>query len=275
MAGMISEGVLTRSVRDTAAVLDAIAGAMPGDPYTAPPPGRPFAREVGAALGTLRVGTMTRTPAEVVALDPECRVAVEHTASMLRSLGHQIEPAHPAALDEPEAPHHLALMFAGATARMLDLLSMLAGRQVGEADVDPLNWALAQLGRACTVPQYLGAVDWVHAYTRRLASWWAGGFDLLVTPVMPAPPQPLGYFRPTPENHVEVGARAQAFAAFTSPFNMSGQPAVSLPLHWTRDGLPVGVQLVAAYGREDLLIRVASQIEQAHPWAHHRPPLHA
>jgi len=275
MGGMVSEGVLTRSVRDTAAVLDVIAGAMPGDPYTAPPPSRPFAQEVGAPLGPLRIGCMRRVPANLSALDPECATAVEAAADLLRHLGHQVETAYPPALDESEAPHHLSVMFAGATARMLDVLAMLAGRPIDERDVDPLNWALAQLGRACTVPQYLAALEWMHGYTRRLASWWAEGFDLLLTPTLPAPPPPLGFFHPTRENFMEIGARAQAFAAFTSPFNMSGQPAISLPLHWTRDGLPVGLQLVAAYAREDLLIRVAAQLEEAQPWAGHRPAVHA
>lgn len=275
MAGLVCEGVVTRSVRDTAAVLDVIAGAMPGDPYTAPPPARPFTQEVGAAVGPLRIGVLSRLPADQGPLDPECTTAVERTATLLRRLGHQVEPNHPAALDEPEAAHHLSLMFACATARMLDVLAMLAGRPIDEADVDPLNWALAQLGRSCSVPQYLAAVEWIHGYTRRLAAWWVEGFDVLVTPTMPAPPQPLGFFRPTAANHIEVGARAQRFAAFTAPFNMSGQPAISLPLHWTADGLPVGLQFVGAYGREDLLLRLAAQVEAAQPWSDRRPPVHA
>ena len=108
-----------------------------------------------------------------------------------------------------------------------------------------------------------------------MAAWWAGGFDLLLTPTLPEPPPPLGTFTPTREDPVTTGIRASQFACFTSPFNMTGQPAISLPLHSTADGLPVGVQLVGAYGREDVLLRVAAQLEVAAPWAERRPAIHA
>src|SRR5437870_235739 len=158
------------------------------------------------------------------------------------------------------------------TARLLDVLT---GASFGPDDLDPLNRALSELGRACTAPQYLATVDWLHAYSRRMAGWWASGFDLLLTPTLPQPPPPLGTFTPTREDPVAAGIRAAQFAGFTSPFNMTGQPAISLPLEWNDEGLPIGIQPAAAYGREDLLIRVAAQLEQARPWAGRRPPIHA
>jgi len=106
-----------------------------------------------------------------------------------------------------------------------------------------------------------------------MASWWADGYDLLVTPTLPEPPPPIGYFAPDPTEPTITGLRASGFACWTSPFNMTGQPGISLPLHWTPDGLPVGVQLVASYGREDLLVRIAAALEQAAPWIDRRPPL--
>src|SRR5262249_5471640 len=136
------------------------------------------------------------------------------------------------------------------------------------------TWMLTEMGRARSATQHLATVDWLQDFTRHMASWWVSGFDLLLTPTLTEPPPPLGYFSPAPEPLL-AGARASAFAAFTLPFNVTGQPAVSLPLHWTADGLPVGVHLVAASGREDLLIRVAAQLEQARPWAARRPPVHA
>jgi amidase len=166
-------------------------------------------------------------------------------------------------------------MFAAATAHMTSLMERFIGRPLGPDDLDPLNWALVDLGRMTSVPMYLASVDWIHGFTRRLAAWWADGFDVLVTPTLPEPPAPLGFFRPTRENPIEAGTRATHYASFTSPFNMSGQPAISLPLHWTPDGLPVGVQLVAAYGREDVLLRLAAQLEDAAPWHHRRPPVSA
>jgi amidase len=275
LGGLACEGVVTRSVRDTAAVLDAIAGPMPGDPYTAPPPARPWADEVGAPPGRLRIGLMTTVPAGVAPLDPACRMAAEEAARTLAALGHTVDESHPDALDDPETGQHFGTMYATHTARLLDVLGTIVGRPLGSNDVDAFNWTLAQLGRACPAPQYLATRDWLDAYTRRMAAWWEGGFDLLLTATLSRPPAPLGWFAPTIENVIEIGARATAYAAYTAPFNITGQPAISLPLHWSADGLPVGVQLAAAYGREDVLVRVAAQLEAARPWADRRPPVAA
>jgi len=157
----------------------------------------------------------------------------------------------------------------------LEVLGALIGRTIGAEDVDPLNWALAEMGRGCSATQYLASRDWVHGWSRRVAAWWTDGFDLLLTPTLPEPPPPLGSFTPTREDPLKAGMRGSQFAAFTLPFNMTGQPAISLPLHWTADGLPVGVQLVAAYGGEDLLLRVAAQLEAAAPWSGRRPRVSA
>ena len=275
LGGLVGEGVLTRSVRDTAAILDAIAGAMPGDPYTAPAPARPFREEVGRSPGRLRVGVLSRAPGELFEVDRDCVQAAEGGARLLASLGHAVEAAHPAALDDPDVARYFTTMYATNAARMLELLGLLTGKTIGPADVDALNWALAEMGRQCSANDYLATVDWLHGYTRRMASWWASGFDLLVTPTLSSPPPPLGSFNPASEDPNMVGMRATQYATFTLPFNMTGQPAISLPLHWNGDGLPIGVQLVAAYGREDVLIRVAAQLEAAQPWAARKPPVSA
>jgi amidase len=206
---------------------------------------------------------------------PEVAAATEATAGLLSALGHDVHDAHPAALDEPEVGQHFSTMYATQVAHLLDSLSLFVGRPLGREDVDALNWSLAELGNACSATRYLNTVDWIHGYTRRLASWWESGFDLLMTPTVPEPPPLLGTFTPDPETPVVAGLRATMFAAFTAPFNMSGQPAISLPLHWSADGLPIGIQLVAPYGREDLLLRVAAQLEEAQPWVDRRPPVHA
>jgi amidase len=275
LGGLVCEGVLTRTVRDTAAILDLIAGPMPGDPYMAPPPARPFREEVGVSPGRLRIGVLSRVPGEAVPLHPDCVAAAEAAGRLLESLGHAVEAAHPPAMDDPEIGHHFSVMYATSTAHLLETLAELTGKPVGEDDVDPFNWALAELGRACSATQYLATVDWLHGHTRRMASWWVGGFDLLVTPTLSEPPPPLGTFTPTRDDPVTAGIRAAQFATFTLPFNVTGQPAISLPLHWNGGGLPIGVQLVAAYGREDLLLRVASELEIARPWAARRPSVSA
>ena len=131
------------------------------------------------------------------------------------------------------------------------------------------------MGRAVTAAEYVSAVDLNHAQTRAIASWWEEGFDLLLTPTCAAPPPPLGHFDAAPDAPLEGFSQAMPYSVFTSPFNVSGQPGISLPLHWNGDGLPIGVQLVGAYGREDLLIRAAAQLEEAQPWRDRLPPLHA
>jgi amidase len=275
VGGLAAEGVMTHSVRDTAAILDVIAGGMPGDPYAAPSPLRPYRDEVGAAPGRLRIGLMASAPGELSPVHPDCVAAAEGAARLLESLGHVVENAHPGALDEPEAGELLISMFCTHMAHGADVLSMFAGRDLGEADFDPLNWALIQMGRSRTASQYLASVDAIHGYSRRLASWWESGFDLLLTPTLAEPPVEIGWLAPTADDPYRSLMRAGSFAAFTPPFNLSGQPGISLPLHMGGGGLPIGVQLVAAYGREDLLIRIAAQLEQARPWADRRPPVHA
>jgi amidase len=115
-------------------------------------------------------------------------------------------------------------------------------------------------------------LEFVHAYGRRLATWWTAGYDLLLTPTQALPPPKIGYITSTPEEPLRAFIRAAPYGSYTLPFNMSGQPAISLPLHWTADGLPIGSQLVAPFGREDMLFRVAAQLEQALPWSGRRPP---
>src|SRR5581483_6548207 len=162
VCGLAVEGVVTRTVRDTAAILDAIAGPMPGDPYMAPPPARSFRDEVGAPPGRLRIGLMTRRPLGVFETHPDCVAAAEETARLLASLGHAVDAAYPEALDEPEASAHFGTMYAVNGARGLEVIGELTGRTIGPADVDSLNWTMAEVGRGCSAMQYLATVDWLH-----------------------------------------------------------------------------------------------------------------
>jgi amidase len=273
VGGLSVEGSVSRTVRDTALLLDVIEGLMPGDPYVAPAPQRPYREEVGADPGHLRIGVMTVAPASATMIHPDCVTAAEDAAKLLASLGHRVEVSHPAALDDMETFQHFGLMFAVSTARLLDAVGGLLGKTLGQDDVEPFNWALAEMGSAVSARDYLRTVDWLFGYTRRVATWWAGGFDVLVTPTLPEPPWTLGGFHGI--DPMLTGLRAQTLCAFTGPFNMTGQPAISLPLHWNADGLPIGVQLVAAYGREDVLLRVAAQLEAAKPWVGRRPAISA
>jgi amidase len=273
ISGLAIEHVVCRSVRDSAAVLDAICGDMSGDPYVAPARERPYSEELAADPGRLRVGLMTTPPGGQFAAHPDCIAAAEATARILEQLGHQVEPAHPAALDDPEYIPTFLVRWTAGVAWNLKYWEAKTGESIGADDVEPTTWALAELGRSHSAADYLHAVEHHQGLTRAIAAWWQDGFDLLLTPTTGEPATPLGTFAPDPENPVAPIMRSVPLATFTAMFNTTGQPAISLPVHWTADGLPVGAQLVAAYGREDQLIRVAAQIEQASPWADRWPSL--
>jgi amidase len=270
--GLVISHVVTRSVRDSASILDVVAGAMPGDPYVAPSPTRPFAEEIGAATGRLRVGLLTDFPGSPT--HPDCVAAAREAAALLTSLGHDVETSGPAAFTEQEALSYFMTVIVSWTAAALAHWKEMTGREVERHDVEPTTWEFAEIGRSVAVPRYLAAIEWLHGFTRRMAGWWASGFDVLLTPTLGEPPPRLGEMRAPDDNPLGT-ERALGLIPFTWPFNVTGQPALSLPLHWNEAGLPVGVQLVAAYGRDDLLFRVAAQLEQAKPWAHRKPPISA
>lgn len=273
-SGLTVEHVVTRSIRDSAAILDAVAGLHAGDSYCAPRPARPFRDELTVDSGRLRIGVMTGAPAGGIEVHPDCVTAAEDAARLLESLGHTLEPAHPQALDESEFGMWFGQVIASWTARALEHWSAVTGRKIGVGDVEASTWALAEMGRAVSAVGYVEAITWLRSYGYRMAQWWTG-FDLLLTPTMAEPPPPLGQLHGTPDNPMNGLLRAIPLAVFTSPFNATGQPALSLPIYWNEAQLPIGVQLVAAYAREDLLLRVGAQLEQARPWAHRLPAIHA
>ena len=273
LLGLVVEHVVTRSVRDAAGVLDAVHGPMPGDPYVAPPPRRPFSDEVGAEPGRLRVGLLTQAPGGMGATHADCVAAADDAARLLETLGHDVEESHPSAFDDPEYVQHFMNVWFAGVAWDLEYWSDRTGQAIGREDVEPLTWALAGAGRNLGGGQVLASVQWLENNSRRAAQWWADGFDLLLTPTLAEPPPLLGEFDPPADNPLMPIVRAGALTPFTPPFNVTGQPAISLPLYWSEAGLPIGVQLVAEYGREDVLLRVASQLEAARPWADRRPAI--
>jgi amidase len=266
MSGLTAELVVSRSVRDTAAILEAVHGPAPGDPYVAPPPLRPYTEEVGADPGRLRIALWTETLIEQDA-DPEVLAAARAAARLLGECGHEVEEPDLSLLGSIDLIEPFLVRWAAGQAQALDQLGTVTGQAIGADDVEPLTWALAEIGRERSAGEYLTAVGQHQAMSRMFAGVHESGFDLLLSPTMGEPPPPLGTFDDSGPDPLAAFQRAFLAGCFTAVFNATGQPAISLPLHWNEDGLPVGVQLVAPLGREDLLLRVASQLEQAAPWA--------
>ncbi len=266
-AGATTDGVVTRSVRDSAAMLDVMSGRHTGDPYIAAPPTRPFADEVGVDPGVLRIGLAAQHAG--VETDAECRAAVEQAGATLESLGHEVEIAQPDAFFDDQFSHHFVTIVAVATAIDFVTIGEALGRHVDETDVEPSTWLMGSIGRAIPAADYVQSINWIHSWSRRIQAWW-DDFDVLVTPVIAVPPPPIGWL----SDPVLGTERLSSILQFTAQFNVSGQPAVSLPLHLSEAGLPIGVQFVGPIDDEALLLRLASQLEVAVPWADRVAPIH-
>ncbi|MGH9028895.1 MAG: amidase [Acidimicrobiales bacterium] len=271
-AGLVAEHVVCRSVRDTAAVLDVVHGPMPGDPYFAPPPERPYSEEVGADPGRTKVGWLVADPSGVAETHPDCLAAVHETLKLLEELGQDVGERSPAALTDQEFIAKFFVVYACYAGWCLEDWFRKTGTRVEESGCEPNTWALAEMSREISAPEYMMAVQYMQGFSRRVRAWWeSDGFDVLVTPTIPEPPLVLGQFESPPDNPLNPVFRSAGVVPFVAPFNVTGQPAVSLPLYWSDEGLPIGVQLVGRFGREDVLLRLASQLERARPWADRRP----
>ncbi len=262
------EHVITRSVRDSAAVLDATAGTVPGDLHTAPTPARPWSDEVGADPGRLRVGLMLDLP-NGGPVDPTCAAAASDAADLLTDLGHAVDEFSATSLTNGAGAAAMstiiAVGLAGEVAQWEERLSITID------GLEPMPAAMVTAGRAASALDLVRAVDTLAAWSRQIAAACAE-VDILISPTMAIAPPLLGTL--SGDQPLERAIPGwSAMSGFAIPFDVSGQPAISLPLHWNTDGLPIGVQFVAGYGREDLLFRLAGQLEHARPWTQRRPPL--
>jgi amidase len=257
------------SVRDSAALLDASAGPDIGDPYWAPPPAGRFVDEVERPPGQLRIALCVK-PWNDEPVDAECRQAAEDAARLCESLGHHVAIGRPefdtaafrAATRTLVAANVLATLEARATA---------VGTTLEASDVEPLTWSIVEIGRGCTAADYARSVTTIHAVGRVVARFFAG-YDILLTPTMCSPPWPIGVLSLSTSDRNAYFSALNRSIGFTSLFNASGNPAANLPLHWSAQGLPVGVQIVAPFGDEATIFRLAAQIETAQPWKDRRPP---
>lgn len=261
---------VTRSVRDSAALLDATAGPDIGDPYWAPPPRGSFLAELGADPGKLKIAIAT-TAWNGSPVDPECAAAAMDAARLCESLGHDVTEASPA-IDEEARNAAMRIIICAHTRATLELRGRALGREPCPEDVETSTWATAEYGRQVTASDYAKAIRALHQ-TGRVIGRFFGEYDVLVTPAMCRPPHKLGVLAQSGNDPHAYLEAILGTIAFTSPFNTTGSPAMSVPLSWSSAGLPIGVQFAAGFGEEATLFRLAAQLEKARPWADRRPAL--
>jgi amidase len=261
---------LTISVRDSAALLDVSAGIELGSPYFSPPPSRPFLKEVGSDPGKLRIALAAGTPGGTP-LDPECRKAALEAAKLCESLGHRVEEAQPPIEDSWMRNAFLAVLRVS-IARTLDDAAKPLGRPVTDKDVEPVTWVMAQAGREVTSVAYSRAIATMHQVGLAMAKFQEK-YDVILSPTLAKPPVPLGVLSLSPASIAAYGKDVTEFGPYTALYNVTGQPSMSVPLHWSADGLPIGVMFSGRFGDDARLLRLASQLEKAKPWAGIRPKM--
>ena len=268
--GISTEHAVTLSVRDSAAILDATCGPGAGDPYSAAPPERPFLEEVATDPGTLRVAFTSRSP-NGAPVEADARRVLEETASLAADLGHRVEEADPAIDGEEIVPTFLTLMGVNTVVNLSSHPS--AGRAAREEEVERITWLTAKLGEATSSADYVRATQTMHRLGRQMAAFH-GDYDVLLTPgLATGSAVELGWLDMMMEDVDEYWRRVFHFSPFTVWFNLTGQPAVMLPIGESPAGLPVAVQAIAPYGDEKSLFRLAAQLESARPWFDRKPEL--
>ncbi len=263
------DGMLTRTVADSAAILDLLAGYEPGDATWAPPPAQPFAQSAASAPGPLRIAATTLPPVPEAIVDPMCAQAVSDAAELLRSLGHQVEEVEPPWQDDG-LRELFGVVFSSHVALSIAYSGMVAGREPSAEDMEPMSWAIFSMIRGLGAVESMGATVRLQRFARHLVSF-LDPYDALLTPALAERPLPLGTLDTAAPEPMSTFTRSGLFTPFTPVFNASGQPGISLPLYQGEDGLPLGVQLVGRPAGEGALLALASQLEAASPWAERRP----
>jgi amidase len=291
--GAVVSHVITRSVRDSAAMLDAVHGPDVGAPYMVPAPERPYLHEMEREPATLRIAFTTASPIGTP-VHQECIQAVEETAKLLEGLGHKVEEAQPEVNGMAALKSYLTMCFGEAAALFEDMKAVL-GRKPALSDVEPLTWTMGLLGRTLSAGDFARAKrEW--GIAGRAMGRFHRTYDLYMTPTLASPPVRIGELQPKPYerfamkliNALGLGVALTATGMvdqmaeaslsripFTELANLTGQPAMSVPLHWTPDGLPVGVHFMAPFGEEATLFRLAAQLEKARPWFDKHAPVWA
>jgi amidase len=277
-SGIVCEHALTRSVRDSAALLDVTAGPDLGDPYYCKPKERPFLQEVGRHPGRLKIGLLTSVPDGYGIEGPlhlDCEAAVKDAAKLCEGLGHRVEEVSPSKLGYPDIGVTFLNVFSAFAGHAVKYWEKELGKQIDQEDLEPLTRVVYQVGVRLTGADYLVSVEEFQKFGRKIARCFdEGGYDLLLSPTLNTLPVKLGEFKVSAEDPKKFFRLATSFAGFTQIYNMGGQPAMSVPLYWNAENLPIGVQFGARLGEEGTLFRLAAQLEQARPWANRKPMIH-
>jgi amidase len=276
--GIAHEHALTRTVRDSAALLDETSGPDLGDPYHAPRKERPYQEEVGRDSGRLKIGFLTRVPEgwnEETDLHPDCKAAVSDAAQLCETLGHTVEEIPADELSYPDVPRSFLVVFTCFVGHIVAYWERELQKKISQDELESVTWQLYQESLKTTGADYLVAVENLQRFARKIAHrYHAGNFDMLLSPTMRIPPTKLGAFQRSPQDPMSAIRVALSFIVFTRTQNITGQPAMSVPLYWNEAGIPIGVQFAGRYGQEGQLFRLAAQLEQARPWADKIPPVH-
>ena len=267
MGGLVAEHVVSRSVRDSAAVLDATAGPEIGDPYAAPPPPGSYLEATKTEPQRLRIAfTTTALDGEI---DPECEAAAEAAARLCANLGHHVEEVTPqvSADDRANFSRNFLMIWASGLAMTIEFYAKALAKTPAREDFEGLTWGLYQFGKTITAVQYQLSWASLQASSRQQP------YDAWITPVLARPPVEIGAFNLDETDVTSALAPIAGYVPFTAGQNITGQPAISLPLAWSKSGLPIGIQFVGRFGEEHLLLQLAAQIERAQPWSA-RPPVY-
>ncbi len=271
MGGLLAEHVVSRSVRDTAAALDATAGPEVGDPYAAPSPPGPYLAALKKKPKKLRIAFAT-TGLDGQPFDPECKAAAEAAAKLCEELGHRVEEGMPQASPAIISVNFLPIWASGLT-MLIDFIARSTGKEPARQEFEGLTWALYQYGKTITAAQYQFCWTTLQGAARQIAAWQKP-YDAWITPVLSQPPLKIGTVNLEETDLMKGFAPIINYIPFTAMQNFTGQPAINLPLSWSKSGLPIGVQFVGRFGEEHVLLQLAAQIEKAQPWSKKRPTVY-
>jgi amidase len=270
LGGLVAEHVVSRSVRDTAAALDATAGPEIGEPYAAPPQPSSYLAAIKTKPGKLRIAFTTKR-LDGEACDPECKAAAEGAATLCEKLGHHVEEGAPhVSIDDIGDPGPIV---ASNLTMTVDLIAKAMGKMPVREEFEGYTWSLYQFGKTFSAAQYHLSRANLQRASRQVAAWQQP-YDAWITPVLATQPLKIGAVSYDEIDLTKGWAPVVRYIVFTVLQNMTGQPAISLPIVWSKSGLPIGVQFVGRFGEEHLLLQLAAQIEEAEPWSKKRPPIY-